>query len=274
MIGRDTTWRQGSLIKQDELSRIGLADDCYAIVVSHDCDLPHPKEEVVEVIVCKKVSPDKMLTNCRSPRKLHLKLEHPSGELFLELSFQSRELVSKIEFCTKLTGPDSDFNISESEKRTLKQWLSARFGRPAYPNAFEQRLQKKQGKDTIEKCIAKLIEPMVDHIVGIFIGLDGDKNIELEDGEPYCLSIYIVYNTEQNAMVAREQCEELAHSLESLLLKVYGTPDKADEICLEKCVALADNKITLADLMKVDQWRLEWLSLSAGSDEFFAIGQP
>lgn len=274
MIGRDTTWRQGSLIKQDELININLPADCYAIVVSHDCDLPHPKEQVVEAIICKKVSPDKMLMNCRSPRKLHLMLNHTSGELFFELSFQTRVLIDKTKFSTKLSGPDTDFDISESEKRTLKQWLSARFGRPAYPNAFEQRLQKKIGKDTIEKCIAKLIEPVSEHIVGVFIGLDGDKNIELEDGEPYCLSVYIVYNTEQNAIAARVECENLAKSLESLLVEFYGPPEDAVDICLEKCVALADNMITLADLMKVDQWRLEWLSLSEGSDEFVAIGQP
>lgn len=273
MIGRDTSWRQGSLIRQDELHIVGVNTGSYAIVVSHDCDIPHPKEEVVEIIVCKAVAPIKIFQNCKNPRKLHLKLNHTSDEIFLELSFQARIIVSKAEF-NNLSGPDVDFDLSETEKRTLKQWLSARFGRPAYPNTFENRLQKMIGKDSVEKCIAKLIEPFQEHIVGVFIGLDGDKSIELPEGEPYCLSVFIVYNTEQNAMIAREKCEALAKSLESVLIEAYGAPHEAVEICLEKCAALADNMITLADLMKVDQWRLEWLSLSEGSDEFLAIGQP
>ncbi|QKZ04142.1 hypothetical protein [Pseudomonas eucalypticola] len=274
MIGRNTAWRQGSLIKQGELGAVGIAGegDTYAIVISHDCDIPHEKEEVVEVIVCRAVSPDKTMLGSRNPRKLHLKLEREGTEIFLELSFKSRVLVGKSDFSTKLSGPDHDFFLSEPEKRVLKQWLSARFGRPAYPNAFERHLQQKVGKkDTVERCIARFTEPVSEHVVAMFIGLDGDKNVELED-EPYCLSIFIVYSTEYDAVTARKECEALAETLRCFLVEQYGSPDVAEKICLENCAAIADNKITLADLMKVDQWRLEWLSLTDGDEDYVAIG--
>ena len=35
----------------------------------------------------------------------------------------------------------------------------------------------------------------------------------------------------------------------------------ATEIALENCGAVADTYMTLADLRKVDQWRLEYISL-------------
>lgn len=276
MICRTTPWRQGSLIKQVELGQIGIAPtpEQYAIVISHDCDIPHPKEEVIEIIVGQIVQPNKMFQDCKNPRKLHLKIEKDGECIYLELSFQFRVLISKVDFGSALSGPDESFNLSESEKRTLKQWLSARFGRPAYPNEFENRIQKKIGKkDTVEKRIARLVEPVSQHIVGIFIGLDGDKNVELPPEEPYYLSLFIVYNTEFNTVQARVDCEKLADDIHQLLLDAYGHPGDASDICIESCAAVADTKITLVDLMKIDQWRLEWLSLTDGDDNFVALGQ-
>ncbi len=112
------------------------------------------------------------------------------------------------------------------------------------------------------------------HIVGVFIGLDGDKNVELVGDEPYCLSIFIVYSTESDPIVARKECDSLAISIKELIIKAYGKPEEATEISLESCAAIADSRISLADLMKVDQWRLEWLSLSEGEEEFLNIGKP
>jgi hypothetical protein len=38
-------------------------------------------------------------------------------------------------------------------------------------------------------------------------------------------------------------------------------PDVATEITLDACEAVADTHLTLADLRRVDQWRLEYISL-------------
>ena len=46
------------------------------------------------------------------------------------------------------------------------------------------------------------------------------------------------------------------------------------EIALEGCSAVADTFMTLADLRRVDQWRLEYLSLREDpSSKFLAVGE-
>lgn len=276
MIGRNTTWRQGSLIKQEELVRIGLSIDPshQVIVISHDCDIPHKGEEIIEALVCPTVQPEKIFQDCKNPRKLHLRIDSPEdNNIHIELNFKNRILISKAQFMEELSGPQDNSYLSDSEKRTLKQWLSSRYGRPAYPNAFEDHLRVRIGKYSVERLFSELVAPVAEHIVGIFIGLDGDKNIELPTGEPYCLSIFIVYRTDLNALTARTASEKLSDEITALFLKAYGEPEGAKAICLEKCSAIADTRITLADLMKVDQWRLEWLSLAEGDDEFVSVGE-
>lgn len=52
--------------------------------------------------------------------------------------FQSRQIIPRADFA-KLSDPCDSARITEADKRTLKQWLSVRYGCPAYPNAFENR---------------------------------------------------------------------------------------------------------------------------------------
>lgn len=274
MIDRDTLWRQGSLLKVEEAHslELDLSEGSRVIVISHDCDLPQDMEEYVELIVCRPVAVDKNFVCAKNVRKLHLKLSNGDDEFYLELSYQLRKIVKKSDFAARLSGPDERTSLDDADKRILKQWLSVRYGRPAYPNAFENRLRKKKGKDSVEKHIAKFVEKKIDYITGLFIGLDGDKSIELPDGEPYCLSIFVVYNSETGAVTARKEAEALAKQIYTLLIEVYGVPESATEICVEACEAVADSRITLADLMKVDQWRLEWVSLNDSRDEYLAAG--
>lgn len=261
-------------MKVEEINNLGVELGGYSrvVVISHDCDLPQETEEYVELIACNQVTVDKSLIGAKSVRRLHLKFIEGGTELYLELCYQQRLIVKKSEFSSVLSGPDTAISLEDSEKRTLKQWLTSRYGRPAYPNAFENRLKRYKGKYSIEKHIAKLVEKKKDHVTGLFIGLDGDKSKELPDGEPYCLSIFIVYNAEEGAAASRKEAEVLASQISTLLIETYGTPDEADEICLESCEAVADSRITLADLMKVDQWRLEWVSLNDSKEDYLPTG--
>ena len=160
-------------------------------------------------------------------------------------------------------------------KRTLKQWLAARYGRPAFPNAFESRLRKQVGKkNTVERQIGKVLECEAKYLVGLFFDLGEQRSLEVPAGEPYALQISVVYDATEGSMQARTSAENVASQLRSLFERVYGKPDTATEIALDSCEAVADTSITLADLRRVDQWRLEHISLS--DDEhggFLAVGE-
>jgi hypothetical protein len=97
--------------------------------------------------------------------------------------------------------------------------------------------------------------------VALFFDLGEERAIDLKDGDPYFLSISVVYDAIEGGPNARASAEKVADGLRTLFEQAYGTVDTATEIALDACNAVADTSITLADLRKVDQWRLEYISL-------------
>lgn len=278
MLGRDTKWRQGDLLADEEAYAMGLVEainsNRYIVVISHDCDLPSEAEPFVEVIVGRLVqAPDPMLVNARNIRRLHLRFEsESSGDMYIELRHIDRKLVSKTAFAN-LVEMTRNFLLPADEKRALKQWLAARYGRPAFPNAFEIRLRKVIGRKSVESRIAKILQPEKSHLVALLFDLGAVKTSELEDGEPYWLSISVVYDATEGGPAARVSAEKVAVELRALFDQAYGAADTASEIALDTCQAVADTSVTLADLRKVDQWRLEYMSLGEGSDgDFLSAG--
>ncbi len=266
MIGRDTLWRQGDIMKDRDAWELGLVKSPDSgnrvVVISHDCDLPNEGEEFVEVIVGTVVSkPDPMFMSARNPRRLHLVFSGGTDQsLCLDLRFSGRSRVEKGKFSKFRTG-ETSLKLPDKERRALKQWLASRYGRPAFPNAFEKRLRKPIGKRTVEKEIEKILEPESLNLVGLFFDLGEGRNEELADGNPYLLSILVVYDAVEGGSTARTAAEEVAKGLVNLFQSAYDIPETSAEIALENCQAVADTSITLADLRKVDQWRLEFISL-------------
>lgn len=193
--------------------------------------------------------------------------------MYVELRHVDRKQVSKALFAK--SGPrDGNFLLPADEKRTLKQWLAARYGRPAFPNAFENRLRKTVGKKSVEYRIAKILAPESSHLVALFFDLGEDIAIELEEATPYFLSISVVYDATQGGPNARASSEKVASELQMLFEHAYGTVDTATEIALDACSAVADTFMTLADLRKVSQWRLEYISLGEDpAGDFLPAGE-
>jgi hypothetical protein len=279
MIDRDTEWRQGCVLRDDDAFALGLVEstnsDKRIVVISHDCDLPNESEHKVEVIVGSIISKsDSMYACARNPRRLHLRFARPTGEeACIEINHLDRLDIPKIKFA-ELLCYDEKFILELDEKRVLKQWLAARYGRPAFPNAFENRLRKKLGQKTVENRISKILEPASAFLVGLFFDLGEERATELTDEIPYFLSISIVYDAIDGGQTARHAAEKTAEDLGSLFHEAYGTPDATKEIALEKCIAVADTYFTLADLRKVDQWRLEYISLKENpAGNFYAVGE-
>jgi hypothetical protein len=155
MLGRDTEWRQGSVLTQSDAAMLGIHDadahDLRVVVISHDCDLANDKEEQAELIVARLVDKvDGLAARARNVRRLHLTYATPQGNsICVELTHTARKLISR-ELFANAHQPDDGLKLSIDEKRALKQWLAARYGRPAFPDAFENRLRKKVKKHTVE----------------------------------------------------------------------------------------------------------------------------
>lgn len=261
MLLKDTDWRQGSILTHDSSLALGLfKKDIYnkqAIVISHDCDLQNNKEEEVEVIISTKISiNDPSYTAARNVRCLHIAFQSSqSSELiFIELQHSGRKSISKKIFhdLARL-----EANLKAEEKRTLKQWLAARYGRPEFPNAFESRLSNKK----FHEKLIKLFKPINKYLIGIFFDLGEDRSKELPNGDPYFLRISLVYES-SGGLLAREIVEKSAANVKELFYITFGLPNIATELVLESCEAIADTHFSFADIRRTDQWwRYDYISL-------------
>lgn len=269
MLTRDTDWRQGDLLTQETAAKLTALNSTVGeahrvVVITHDCDLPNDSETSVEVIVADVVSaPNAQFSYAKNPRKLHLGYEITGGQaVVVELRHAERRIVPKGEF-EKHAARDGHASLPIDGKRALKQWLAARYGRPAFPNAFESRLRKAVSKkNSVERQIGKILEPEAKHLVGLFFDLGEQRSAEAPAGEPYALSISVVYDATEGGPQARQSAEMIAGQLRELFEQAYGKPDTATDIALDACEAVADTSITLADLRRVDQWRLEYIGLN------------
>lgn len=269
MLARDTDWRQADLLTCKAAVALGLVGATdqgrRVIVITHDCDLPHESELCIEVIIAELVikdpKPDPQLSYSKNPRRLHLVYEGTdAAPLIFELRHGDRRSVPKGDFAEHAV-KDNSLALRFEAKRALKQWLAARYGRPAFPNAFEERLRKRSGKRNVEQLIAKILEPDAKYLVGLFFDLGEQRGAEAVEGEPYTLSMSVVYDATEGGSNARLSAERVAEQLRELFETTYGKPDVATEIALDACEAVADTHLTLADLRRVDQWRLEYISL-------------
>jgi hypothetical protein len=275
MLGRDTKWRQGSLLTSEAAQALRLvgeeSSNLHAVVITHDCDLPNEQELQVELVIAQEVAAiEPGLANARHPRVLHLPfMDNDGNELILELRHNGRRILNKASLAPLGDQAFSEFALDAASKRTFKQWLAARYARPAFPTAFECRLRKRvTKKDTVEKAIVRLLGAKHQHLAGLFVDLDDKRHVELDEGEPYPLSLQVVFYAVQGEP-ARLAGETIARELGQLFLDAYGKPENATEICLDRCEALPDTEMRLTDLQKVDQWRLEYLSLEADPQETF-----
>ncbi len=262
-------------LNDESAKKLNLIDDSELdsapVIITHDCDLLHSKEEFVEIIIGEKiVKPEFIYENAKNPRCLHLRFTTSLSRepVFLELRFSNRKTVSKENF-SSLPQKQSILELSENDHRILKRWLAARYGRPAFPSSFENHLRQRRGGKTVVKQIAEILEPVERYISGIFFDLGEHRGVELSSGNPYYLNIIIVYDDESGGTTARKKSEMVAHKIESLFEEVFGTAEDATTISLESCNAVSESHMPLSSLRKVDQWRLEYLSLVYGSSEDF-----
>lgn len=282
MLGRNTTWRQGSVIPQAEAITAGLfsegeSNSKRAIVITHDCDLTNDKEENVEIIVGEIIDKqNKQFAHARNVRRLHLLYKTPPDDRkTIDLQITDKKSICKSFLCQGT--PDHSFVLLDEEKRALKQWLAARYGRPAFPNAFESHLRKTvKKKETVEDQLRKLLESedISSHLVGIFFDLGQARATELENETPYDLRIIVVYDSTEGSTKARLTATDTATKIQEIFHLAYGEPEVATEIALEHCDAIPDTHFSLSDMRKVDQWRVEHISLHQNPQEqFLAVGE-
>lgn len=281
MLEPGTSWRQGHVLQHADAVTLGLVKpeqvQHKVVLITHDCDLQSKSEKNVEVIVGSLKRGANNMKRAKHPRILDLCFENPSSDNqnAIELRHENKTTIPKESFACGENDPV--FTISAEEKQGLKQWLAAKYGRPAFPNAFEERLRAfNDGKKfNFEKEVANIIAGNSEHIVGVFFDLGSDRFDDLEEGTPYELSINVVYDAVEGGPFGRTHAEQTCSALQDIFFTYYGNPSssEAELIALENCSAVADTHFSLYALRRMDQWRVEYISLEDDTfGEFIAAG--
>jgi hypothetical protein len=262
---RETPWRQGHVLCAKARAALKLrhadADATCVVIISHDCDLANDDlnaEPEVEVIIGRVVSAaNGNYSWGKAPRTLHLPMQRDGTTVTVELNATSKCLVPKI----TLAGfePDSGFALDDKGLAVLRNWLSARYNRAAFPDAFVRRIRNTK----VDETLARQLKPHGTLISFVYFDLDGGQVRERPDGEPYELSIVLVYAPGDDEETAADAADELAQALkESCEARLI---DKK-QINIKNCIAISEDDLRVSRARVLSHWRLEHMTLRADGD--------
>ena len=192
---RNTPWHQGQVLGTETMNALKLVDseylaECAVVVISHDCDLANDNliaEPFVEVVIGRKLAAAKGdFAWGKSPRTLHLEYSRSGLRVFIELVATQKTRIDKNHLAR--FAPDASYYLSQKSLYVLRNWLSVRYNRAAYPDQFVNRM-----KDTkLDEKLANRIRKYPD-ISTIFFDLDRGEERDHSDGSPYELSVILAF---------------------------------------------------------------------------------
>jgi len=267
---RETNWRQGSVLPVAAAQTFsfiepGDANGC-VVVISHDCDLANANLDVepdLEVIVGRIVpAADGNFTWGKAPRSLHYTAHRDGIPVVIELVTTSKRLVRKADLAP--LSPDPAFVLDGRGLAVLRSWLGARYNRAAFPDAFVNRMQSTKA----DAKLAKALEGSGHLISLVYIDLDGGAQIEREAGDPYELSLVLVFSPGDDPVTAADSADELADEVEAAVRARLKDPKK---LVLKACLAISEDDLTVSRARVLSRWRLEYMTLRADDEQ---LGPP
>jgi hypothetical protein len=267
---RDSTWRQGHILKSETLAALGIfcpedPDNTCVVVVSHDCDLAQDpsREASVEVIVGRFVSkPDPMYTHARSPRLLHLGWKEGDEEVLVELESRRKQHIAKINLAHHL--PEIKLKLPQDGLVELRCWLAARYNRVSLPDAFMKQFTR------VEDKIAKAIATANDVISAQYVTIDTLAEIQNTQYNAYRITIVLTFAPGKNAEQSESKAVKVSEAVSQIFAKMFlrdADSGSWEHIQLLSCLPISENALTVGRAKRMHQIRWEYLSFRAGPEE-------
>jgi len=152
------------------------------------------------------------------------------------------------------------FELDGVALAVLRNWLSARYNRAAFPDTFVRRMSRTK----VDERLAKKLDPNGSLISFIYFDLDGGRAIERVDGEPYELTIFLVYPSGFDPEASAEAAEDLAANI---MEACEARLSDGKQIVLKACMAISEDDLPISKARVLTQWRLEYMTLRADDDQ-------
>lgn len=266
---RQIPWRQGHVLTAETVSALKLLpeadtpDSAVVLIISHDCDIASDPsiEPFIEAIAGTKVTgANGNFTNGKNPRRLHLAATESGATIWIELAAGARLMIPKAHLAKH--GPCPKTSLSPADRNRLQAWLAARYRRSAFPDNFDRQLSETGVYDRL----AKILKPLDDHIIAVFFDVDeGVEREHADEGDPYTLTIDLLYSTENNPAAAEaaatKACNEITQAFRD---RCFDAKTKSwNAVELLGCSAISDQALTYADSLRLKRWNADHISLRA-----------
>lgn len=265
---RETNWRQGHILPPEAASHFRLVNSAAlestcVVVVTHDCDLANDNLEVepfVEVIVGRTVeNASGNFTWAKAPRTLHYPVERDGVTAHVELVATAKVQLRKSALAQ--FQPDARFYLDGPTLAVVRDWLSVRYKRAAFPDEFVTRMRDTKA----DAKLAKALEMHGKNISFTYFDLDKGECVERAEGEPYRLSIVLVFNPGDDPEAAAEVADAAADAVEKAV--AGRLPQGGTSITLDACFAVSEEDIRVSEARALNLWRLEYMTHRADDDQ-------
>jgi len=227
-------WRQGSIVEGQDLHKLGFTNYDLGVLISQSCDVVNSSEDEteIEIVLCRrteKARPDCLLG--RNPRHLDLNVQAPAGDTIISINIRDRRMIRKADLVG--SSPSRALMIGQQDTKLIARWISKRYTRAAWPDAFQLRLVNRKLNKLVKGSDGKVIS-------GVWFMLD-PRNDELEEDTNYRLSVWLSvpskYWEKTDSLRSAQNFED---KLRSILRDCKGIHVDEIEIRNEKDISLDD----------------------------------
>jgi hypothetical protein len=261
---KNNQWFQGSLIplemflelqKDKQIPYSVESGKDVLIVVGHDCDVNNysfENEPSVELLVARPVDKsDPNTFHAKTTRRLQFKLSFEETEQTYECLNYERFYIDR----RYLARYSSQRTVDNELKHLIARWISNRYYRAAFPDAFNDRLSKARKK------IKAAFEGIGHYVTGVYMMLIPDE--ELNPSENYEVFVKATIKTEDAENL------EVIERANAALLKFVSALNSCEGINIaeESYNVVSEEKFSLDDIRNSKRWDYDYLSFQNESDD-------
>lgn len=254
---RESTWRQGAIFRYQDA--VGIKQ--LGVIATHDCDIcaDLELEPVVEYVPVRLITAlNGSMTLGKNARRLHVEIfDDQKQKQMVALDVRERVSIPKNDFVRQ--NEPYEYQLTSQDVVVFRRWLSARYSRSAFANAFEVQM------DRVREPIDRLAKTHGRHIRALYFDVDDNQLVERRGtDEPYALSIYVVYPSDTNDAEAGD----FAVRLKQIFAKAFchqATNEWAG-IQLTSCDAVSEDTFPLSLALSSKPWRVDHRSYRDQSD--------
>jgi len=244
-------WRQGCVVSSVDIVRLrdaGLLHrevaGHFGLVLTQDCDLVNDSYEAepeVELLLGNSVSTaNPLLLGNRNPRTLHLKVGAAGAEQVYE--FRAHERCSVPRPQLEIISPDPALVLTRKDLLMVLDWVTNRYRRPAFPDAFNER--RRPATKKLEKLLAK----QAAYVEYVLLQLNTQADPP-PDNAPYKVTLLVVMRGDYYADEKKHRTVQ-----KQFTIPFAAALDSCAGVEVEEFETLPRRAINLEDLARYQFW--------------------